>query len=62
LVVCLDDNINIEVVEKIAQLKEELESETMRVVFKDSSFKDAVVKTNAIQVLKQFGIDEVVSV
>jgi adenine-specific DNA-methyltransferase len=34
----------------------------MRVVFKDSSFKDAVVKTNAIQVLKQFGIDEVVSV
>jgi len=32
------------------------------VVFKDSSFKDAVVKTNAIQILKQFSIDEVVSV
>lgn len=62
LVVCLDDNIDIEVVEKIAELKEEYETETMRVVFKDSSFKDAVVKTNAIQVLKQFGIDEVVSV
>ncbi|RLA84512.1 MAG: site-specific DNA-methyltransferase [Epsilonproteobacteria bacterium] len=62
LVVCLDDEITIEVVEKIAELKEEYETETMRVVFKDSSFKDAVVKTNAIQVLKQFGIDEVVSV
>lgn len=62
LVVCLDDNIDIEVVEKIAELKEEYETETMRVVFKDSSFKDAVVKTNAIQVLKQFGIDEVVSI
>ena len=62
MVVCLDEDINIEVVEKIAELKEEYETETMRVVFKDSSFKDAVVKTNAIQVLKQFGIDEVVSV
>jgi adenine-specific DNA-methyltransferase len=62
LVVCLDDSISIEVVEDIAKLKEEYESETMRVVFKDSSFKDAIVKTNAIQVLKQFGIDEVVSV
>lgn len=62
LVVCLDDEVTIEVVEKIAELKEELESETMRVVFKDSSFASAVVKTNAIEVLKQFGIDEVVSV
>jgi len=30
-------------VEKIAELKEELESESMRVVFKDSGFKDSVV-------------------
>jgi len=62
LVVCLDEDINIEVVEKIAEIKEEYETEVMRVVFKDSSFKDAVVKTNAIQVLKQFNIDEVVSI
>ena len=34
----------------------------MRVVFKDSSFKDSVVKTNALQILKQNGINEVVSV
>ncbi len=62
LVVCLDDEISIDIVEEIAKLKEEYQSEVMRVVFKDSGFKDAVVKTNAIQVLKQFGIDEVVSV
>ena len=36
--------------------------ESMRVVFKDSSFKNSVVKTNALQILKQNGIDEVVSV
>ena len=32
--------------------------ENMRVTF----YEDAVVKTNALEVLKQFGIDEVVSV
>jgi hypothetical protein len=29
--------------ERIAEFKEELENETMRVVFKDSGFKDLVV-------------------
>jgi adenine-specific DNA-methyltransferase len=62
LIVCLDDEITTDVVEQIAKLKDEYQSEVMRVVFKDGSFKDAVVKTNALQILKQFGIDEVVSV
>jgi adenine-specific DNA-methyltransferase len=62
LVACLDDDITIEAVEAIAKLKDHYQSEIMRVVFKDASFKDAVVKTNAYQILKQFGIDEVVSV
>jgi adenine-specific DNA-methyltransferase len=62
LVVCLDNDITTDIVERIAKLKEEYETQTMRVVFKDSSFKNAVVKTNAIQILKQYGIDEVVSV
>lgn len=66
LVVCLDDDITTEIVEEIAKLKEEFIEEygieTTRIVFKDSSFKDAIVKTNAIQILKQFGIDEVVSI
>ncbi len=62
LIVCLDDEITTDVVEQIAKLKDEYQSSIMRVVFKDGSFKDAVVKTNALQILKQFGIDEVVSV
>ncbi|CAA6809019.1 MAG: Type III restriction-modification system methylation subunit (EC [uncultured Campylobacterales bacterium] len=62
LVVCLDETIDIQTVEEIAKLKKEYKSETIRVVFQDSSFKDAVVKTNAIEVLKQNGIDEIVSI
>jgi adenine-specific DNA-methyltransferase len=62
LIVCLDDRIALETVNHIAKLKGEYESEITRVVFKDSSFADAVVKTNALQTLKQFGIDEVVSI
>lgn len=62
LMVCLDDSISIEVVEGIGKLKEELQPEVMRVVFKDAGFADDVVKTNAVQVLKQFGIDDVRSI
>ena len=60
---CLNFGIIIDVNEILYhQLKDEYQIEVMRVVFRDSSFKDAVVKTNALEVLKQFGIDEVVSV
>jgi len=69
LVVCLDDNITLTVVEAIAEFikeqvvyDEEKKKRHARVVFKDKSFADTNVKTNAIQVLKQFDIDEVVSV
>jgi len=69
LVVCLDDDITITVVEKIAEFikkqviyDEEKKKRYSRVVFKDGSFKDSVVKTNSFQILKQFNIDEVVSV
>jgi adenine-specific DNA-methyltransferase len=66
LVCCLDNDIDTEIVEKIAQLKKQFESdyglENMRVVFRDGSFENSVVKTNALAILKQHGIDEVVSV
>ncbi len=69
LVVCLDDEVTINVVQKIAEFikeqviyDEEKNKRHSRVVFKDGSFKDSVVKTNALQVLKQVDIDEVVSV
>lgn len=62
LIVCLDDEITGETVEGIAKLKEELDPETTQVVFKDAGFADSNVKTNAIQILKQAGIDDVKSI
>jgi adenine-specific DNA-methyltransferase len=64
LIVCLDKAITLDTVEGIAQLKDELQPEDgmMRVVFRDSGFADDVVKVNAVQILKQAGIDDVRSV
>lgn len=59
LIVCLSDKISLEVAEGIAKLKDELNPEIMRVVFKDAGFADDVVKTNALQILKQAGIEDV---
>ena len=59
LVVCLSDKITLNAVEGIAQLKEEIQPELMRVVFKDNGFKDDVVKTNAVQILRLKGIDDI---
>lgn len=59
LMICLSDDISLEVVEGIAKLKDELSPEIMRVVFKDAGFADDVVKTNAVQILKQAGIKDV---
>jgi len=63
LVVCLDDAITLDTVEAIAKLKAQYQSDDlMRVAFRDNGFKDAEVKTNAIQILKQSGVDDVKSV
>ena len=59
LILCLSDSITLEVVDGICKLKEELNPELMRVVFKDSGFSDDVVKTNAVQMLKQTGVVEI---
>ena len=61
LIICLSDAISLEVVEGIAELKDKLKPKIMRVVFKDSGFKDDVVKTNAVQILKTAGIVDVKS-
>jgi adenine-specific DNA-methyltransferase len=61
LIVCLAKNITLDVVEGIAALKEELKPEIMRVVFKDSGFADDVVKTNAVQILRRAGVEDVKS-
>ncbi|GAG16227.1 unnamed protein product [marine sediment metagenome] len=60
-IACLAKEIGLEVVEGIASLKEELKPEVMRVVFKDAGFADDVVKTNAVQILRQAGIEDVKS-
>lgn len=62
LIVCLDDDISGETVEAIGKLKQELDSETTRVVFKDAGFSDDAVKVNAIQLLKQYGVNDVKSI
>ena len=62
LIVCLDDGITSEVVEGIAKLKDKLDPEITQVVFKDVGFADSNVKTNAIQILKQAGVDDVKSI
>lgn len=59
LVVCLAKDVTLEAVSGIAALKEELQPEVMRVVFRDSGFPDDVVKTNASQILRQAGIEDV---
>lgn len=59
LVICLSDDITLGVVEGIVKLKDELNPEIIRVVFKDAGFADDVVKTNAVQILKQAGIEDV---
>lgn len=61
LIVCLEPGISLDVINEIGKIKEELQPEVMRVVFKDDSFADDVVKTNALQTLKRFGIDDVKS-
>ena len=63
LVICLDKQITLDVVEEIAKRKEKYDTDNlMRVVFRDNGFKDAEVKTNAMQILKQVGIEDVKSV
>ncbi|AYM86859.1 site-specific DNA-methyltransferase [Pseudoalteromonas agarivorans] len=63
LIVCLDDGITEAVVEGIATLIDELEPESTQVVFKDEGFaNDDNVKTNAVQILKQHGVEDVKSI
>ena len=59
LVICLAPELSLDVVERIGSLREELPPAVMRVVFRDASFADDVVKVNAMQILTAAGIDDV---
>ena len=62
LICCLSRSISLDTVRGIGKLKEEINPENCRVVFMDNGFKDDVVKTNAMQILKKHGIEEVRSI
>ena len=62
IIICLDENISLEVVKGIGKLKEELAPDTCRVVFMDNGFNSDSVKTNAVQILKRFNIEDVKSI
>lgn len=62
IIACLDKNITLDVVEGIGKLKEKLNPETCRVVFMDNGFSSDSVKTNAVQILKRFNIEDVKSI
>ena len=64
IIACLDNNITLDVVEGIGKLKEGLnpEENECRVVFMDSGFATDSVKTNAIQILKRYNIEDVKSI
>ena len=59
--ICLGDDITSKVAEGIGEWKEECDPEVCRVIFKDNGFTD-VEKTNSIQILKRFGINEIRSI
>lgn len=62
IIVCLDENISLDVVEGIGKLKAELNPDTCRVVFMDNGFSGDSVKTNAVQILKRYNIEDVKSI
>jgi adenine-specific DNA-methyltransferase len=58
LFICLADDVTTSVADGIGKWKEELKPATCKVIFKDTGFTD-VEKTNSIQILKRYGIEEV---
>ena len=62
LIICLDNNITLDVIEGIVELKKELSPEVCRVVFKDNGFANDSVKTNAIQILRRNNVNEIMSI
>lgn len=61
LFICLSDDITSKVAEGIGQWKKTFSPEICRVIFKDNGFND-VEKTNSVQTLKRYGINEIRSI
>ena len=61
LIVCLAHTIDLDLVEGVGALHDALEPVVCRVVFRDAGFADDATKTNAVQILKRHGIEDVKS-
>ncbi|WP_079710197.1 site-specific DNA-methyltransferase [Paraliobacillus ryukyuensis] len=53
LIICLEKELELNVIEEIAKKK------PTRVVFYDEGFKDDTVRTNAQQILKRYGVEDI---
>lgn len=62
LVMCMADDVTTDVAQFIADYKKENDIDEMRVVFKDTCFKDDSTKTNIKEILKCAGVEEFVTV
>ena len=62
LIICLDNDITLDVIKGIVEVKKELSPEVCRIVFRDNGFANDSVKTNAIQILRRNNIKEVMSI
>lgn len=58
LLVCLDNDITIDIANEIVNLK----NDRTKVIFKEAGFKDDSAKTNVLEILKRNKIKEVISV
>lgn len=62
LMICMAENVTTDIAREIVKYKKENEIEEMRVVFKDSSFKDDSAKTSVKAALRDGGIAEFVTI
>lgn len=62
LFICLADINSLNIADKIVEIKEKLNPEICRVVFKDTSFANDIIKTNTQQILLRNNVDKVESI
>lgn len=62
LYICLSNGITAEVAQGIGEWQQEFGDAKPSVIFKDAGFKDDQDKTNTVQTLRQFGIENVKSI
>lgn len=62
LLICLEENITPQISDEIITIKNKLDDVELRVVFRDSSFKDDSAKVNTFERLKTIGVVEILTI